>query len=160
MTPPAATKVAPSKKQRSSRNPASRQQVVPGDFVVQSKDPALLRVFNELRVDTQDREFTVNYLLRAFFERVLVLYATKHKFHRPSMNDQQLVQKCEEHLQSTGVHPNELKTMRVAASNQDSAYSLHTLGAAVHGGHVPIAKTLNAVWENWAPALRLMLDRM
>lgn len=157
--PPPVARVLPGKR-RSARNPANRPRVVPSDFVVKNRDPALLRVLNELRVDTVDHEFTVNFLLRAFIERVLVLYAKKHGFHQPGLPDHMLVKKCTEHLEANGVHENETKNMRTAASNKDVPFSLHTLGAAVHGGHTPFPKTLNAVWENWAPALTLMLDRI
>lgn len=160
VVPPPTARVA-AKKARSRKNPATRARVLTSDFVVQQKDPALLRIVAELRgVDTDDHEFTVNYLIRAVVERIMVLYAIENGFFRSGIPDNLLVQKCHEHLKGAGVPDNQLKNMRTAASNQDVAHSLHTLGAAVHGGHIPVLKQLNAVWETWQPCLQLMLNRL
>lgn len=49
---------------------------------------------------------------------------------------------------------------RKGLNDMDVAYSLDTLGAAVHGAHLPTRKGLIAAWDNWEPCLHLMLDRM
>ncbi len=67
---------------------------------------------------------------------------------------------CHDALERNGVHRSELKNLRIAASNDDSLMSLQTLGAAVHGAHLPTRKSLIAVWENWEDALRLMVNRL
>lgn len=90
----------------------------------------------------------------------MVLYAMKHGFHQSGTPDHLLVKQCYEHLGNNGVTANQLKVMRVAASNKDALYSLDTLGSAVHGAHLPTRASLIAVWDNWEPSLRLLLDRI
>ncbi len=160
-SPPPTARVAAKARARSRQNPATRPRVLSADFVVQHRDSALLRVVAELRgIETDDHEFSVNYLIRAIVERVLALYAIENGFFKSGMPDHVLVQKCHEHLKASGVSDNQLKNMRTAAWSQDVVHSLHTLGAAVHGGHVPVLKQLNAVWDTWQPALQIVLDRL
>ncbi|MGL6492496.1 hypothetical protein ACSZNX_15945 [Aeromonas veronii] len=90
----------------------------------------------------------------------MVLYAKHCKVHQPKMSDQRLVQVCVEALGKDGVSASDLKSMRVAMSDENASHSLHTLGAAVHTGHLPTRKSLIAAWDNWEVALRLMLDRL
>lgn len=134
---------------------------MPTDFVFNHGDKSLIRLRQEFRcTPIDDHEFAVNYLLRAFVERVMVLYAKQRKVHQPQMSDQKLMQVCVEELGKEGVPASSLKSMRVAMSNEHAAYSLHTLGAAVHTGHVPTRKSLIAAWDNWEDSLKLMLGRI
>lgn len=161
-TPPPDTK-KPSLpiKSRSKPHPDNRKYLMPTDFVIHHRDKSLLRLRQELRSSpVDDHEFSVNYLLRAFVERVMVLYAKHCKVHQPKMSDQRLVQVCVEALGKDGVSASDLKSMRVAMSDENASHSLHTLGAAVHTGHLPTRKSLIAAWDNWEVALRLMLDRL
>lgn len=158
--PPPVTPAAP----RAERNPPSpdnRKYIISSSFVVKYKDKNLQRILKELR-DTapDDSPFSVNYLIRASIERIMVLYAMKHGFHKPKQPDNVLIQLCHQHLEQSGVPISKLKNMRVAGSNRDATFSLDTLGAAVHGAHLPTRKGLIAVWDNWESSLKLMLERM
>jgi hypothetical protein len=151
-----------SKKPRNPRSPDERPYIVTAAFVVKHGDKNLQRILTELRTLKPDDGyvFSANYLVRAAIERVMVLYAQHNKFHKSKQPDHVLVQSCRQHLQQSGVAATQLKFMGLAASNQDATFSLDTLGAAVHGAHLPTRKGLIAVWDNWEPSLRLMLDRM
>ena len=160
--PPEPQKTTAGKKLRNPRNPDQRPCIVQSSFVVRHDDKNLQRILWELRNIKPDDGyvFATNYLVRAAVERIMVLYAMKHNFHKSGMIDRVLVSQCQEHLKNSGVSDNQLKIMRVAASNKDVLYSLDTLGSAVHGAHLPTRKGLIAAWDNWEPCLRLMLDRM
>lgn len=159
-TPPPPTKEERTKS-RNPRHPDDRPYVIPTDFVISHRDKALQRLVWELRhIKADDFNFSANYLVRAVIERILVLYAKKENVFRSKMDDRSLTQACHDALERNGVHRSELKNLRIAASNDDSLMSLQTLGAAVHGAHLPTRKSLIAVWENWEDALRLILSRL
>lgn len=159
--PPEPSKSPKPTKPRGKQHPDDRKYLVPTGFVIQHSDKALLRLKRELlSTPIEDHEFAVNYLLRAFVERVMVLYAQHCKVHGPRMKDKQLVHACVDALTKDGGKDSELKSMRVAASDEDAAHSLHTLGAGVHTGHLPTRKSLIAAWDNWEKALKLMLERL
>ncbi|MFC3146271.1 hypothetical protein [Piscinibacterium candidicorallinum] len=150
------------KKPRNPVNPDKRATIAKSSFVSKHPDKNLQRLLIELRKLRPDDGFyfSANYLVRAVIERVLVLYAIDKGFHRSGIPDHHLVKLCHEHLEKNGVPQNQVKIMRTAASNKDALYSLDTLGSAVHGAHVPTRASLIAVWDNWEPCLRLMLDRI
>ena len=126
------------------------------------KDPALQRLVTELKTIRPDDGFLFasNYLLRAVLERVMVLYAKKAGVWKPNLDDRALTRACNAALEAAGVSSHELKNLRIAFSTDDSLLSLQTLGAAVHAAHLPARKGLIGVWDNWAPAMRHMLDRL
>lgn len=158
--PPIASSLA--KRRRDARSPDDRPHIVPSEFAVKSQDKNLLRLVKELRNLRPDDgfEFSTNYALRAVIERVLVLYAKKVKKHSSGMKDTQLITACANALEADGVPDRDTKIMRMAVSNLHLAYSLDTLGAAVHGAHHPTRKGMISVWDNWEPALKLMLERL
>jgi hypothetical protein len=159
---PALSKVPAKKKARNPRKRDDSPYIVTSAFVVQHPDKNLQRILSELRTLKPDDGyvFSANYLVRAAIERIMVLYAQTHGFHKPKLPDNVLIQLCHQHLHDNGVPLTQLKTMRVAASNNDATFSLDTLGAAVHGAQLPTRRGLIAAWDNWEPCLRLMLDRM
>lgn len=161
VVPPAATKTATSRP-RGPRHPDKRPNVMPSDFVVKYKDSALQRLVTELKNIKPDDgfPFAANYLLRAVLERVMVLYAKKAGVWKQSLDDRALTRACNTALEAAGVSSHELKNLRIAFSTDDSPLSLQTLGAAVHAAHLPTRKGMIAVWDNWAPAVRHMLDRL
>jgi hypothetical protein len=158
--PPLPAKKPP--KERNPRHPDARALIVTSAFLVKHPDKNLQRLLQELRTLKPDDGyvFACNYLVRAVIERILVLYAQANNFHKPKQPDNMLIQLCHQDLQAKGVPLTQLKVMRTAASNHDALFSLDTLGSAVHAGHLPTRKALIAVWDNWEPSLRLMLDRM
>ena len=161
VVPPAPAKTATARP-RGPRHPDKRPNVMPSDFVVKYKDPALQRLVTELKNIKPDDgfPFAANYLLRAVLERVMVLYAKKAGVWKQNLDDRALTRACNMALEVAGVSSHELKNLRIAFSSDDSPLSLHTLSAAVHVAHLPTRKGLIAVWENWAPAVRHMLDRL
>ncbi|MHB0920628.1 MAG: ParB N-terminal domain-containing protein [Thiomonas delicata] len=161
VVPPAPAKIA-TPRPHGPRHPDKRPNVMPSDFVVKVKDPALLRLVAELKNIRPDDgfAFAANYLLRAVLERVMVLYAKKADVWKQNLDDRALTRACNTALETSGVDRNELKNLRIAFSTDDSPLSLQTLGAAVHAAHLPTRKSLIAVWDNWAPAVRHMLDQL
>lgn len=161
VVPPEPTEIIKSR-QRGPRHPDKRPNVIPSDFVVRCKDPALQRLVHELKNIKPDDGFTfaANYLLRAVLERVMVLFAKKTGVWKQNLDDRALTQACNTALEAAGVNSRELKNLRLAFSADDSSLSLQTLGAAVHAAHLPTRRDLIAVWDNWAPAVRHMLDRL
>jgi hypothetical protein len=161
VVPPAPSRTA-TPKPRGPRHPDKRPTVMPQDFVVKHKDPALQRLVGELKSIRPDDgfPFAANYLLRAVLERVMVLYAKKSGVWKQSLDDRALTRACNTALEAAGVSSHELKNLRIAFSTDDSPLSLQTLGASVHAAHLPTRKGLIAVWDNWAPAVRHMLDRL
>jgi len=159
--PPPPVKTANTKGERNPQSPDNRKYIISSSFVVKHRDKNLQRILRELRnADPEEFPFSVNYLVRAAIERVMVLFAQKHGFHKPKQPDNVLIQLCHQELEKLGVPPTKVKNMRVAGSNQDSTFSLDTLGAAVHGAHLPTRRGLIAVWDNWEPCLSLMLEKM
>lgn len=162
IAPPAPIQDRAPQRPRNPRSPDNRSYVMPASFVVKHRDKSLQRLLVELRSLKPDDGYTfsVNYLVRAVIERIMVLYAKKFGVFSPSQNDRQLTQACHDQLLAGGVTKNELKNMRVAISNDDAIHSLNTLGAAVHGAHLPTRRSLIAVWDNWESVLQLMLNRL
>ena len=161
IVPPPPTKTT-TPRVRGPRHPDKRPTVMPSDFVVKLRDPALQRLVSELKSIKPDDGFVfaANYLLRAVLERVMVLYAKKAGVWKQSLDDRGLTRACNEALEADGVSKHELKNLRIAFSNDDSHLSLQTLGAAVHAANLPTRRSLISVWDNWAPAVRHMLDRL
>jgi len=159
--PPTPTARVKDNKAESSRNrpdPAKRQHLVPTGFVCNGDDKNLRMLFNEMRRTQIDgHEFANTYLLRAFIERVMLLYLRKVERGYTHKNDQDLVQHCADKLDPTK-KMEKFKNIRIAASNKDASHSLHTLGAAVHAAHLKNRQALIADWGNWEDALREMLD--
>lgn len=162
-----ATPVVPSSKQRTggkrtTPHPGKRRYVVTPDFRLTNKNPILRRLFEELRtIDPEPNAypFSANYLLRAFIEQVVVMYAKKHNVgHNGDLHI--VVTRCADHLKGDGVEDRVLKPLRTHASEQHHWSSVHTLGAAVHGNSIPKESTLKTTWESLQPSLQAMLDRL
>lgn len=150
-----------STRNRSARNPADRPRVLESSFTIKSKDKILLRLRGEmLDQDTERHEFGTNYLIRAFVERILMLYVQRNDSNRRPRNDQDLTQKCADDAKNAGAPQKVQHILNQAASQTHCGHSLHTLGTAIHGGTVPTRTSLNNVFDTWEPALRFMLDAL
>mgnify|MGYP000971891957 CR=1 FL=1 len=165
--PPTATKArskperAGGKQPRSSRDPDKRKYLLPGDFVISLNDPTLARLRKEASgLDPDEYSFSVNYLLRAIVEQVMTLFARKRGKWRPNMTDSALTQACAQELNAIGVQGKALSVPRKAGGDESTAYSLHSLGHAVHGGSNPTGKDLKKHFDTWRPALEAMLDAL
>lgn len=153
--------VATSSRARSTANQANRNKLMVSGFTVKSTDKVLIRLRTELlQQPIEHHEFAANYLLRAFVERVLILYMQKDDLSRVHRTDQDLTQKCATDAEKAGASRKIMNVLNQAASNSSVAHSLHTLGTAVHLGTVPVARQLVAVFDTWEPTLRFMLDAL
>jgi len=144
-------------KPRNKPDTAQRKYLVPTGFVCNAEDRNLRMLFREMqRTPIDQHEFANAYLLRAFVERVMILYLKKVDRGFTAATNQVLVSRC-----SLKLDPNssqtKLKALRTAAFNTDASHSLHTLGAVVHAGMVMDRRTLIFAWTNWEHALVLML---
>jgi hypothetical protein len=151
-------KVSTTAKPRNKPDTTQRKNLVPTGFVCNAEDSNLLMLFREMkRTPIDQHEFANAYLLRAFVERVMILYLKKVDPGFTAANDQALVKRCSEKLEPSS-NKAKLKALRTAASQTDASHSLHTLGAVVHAGMVMDRRALIFAWRNWEHALELMLE--
>lgn len=144
---------------RGVRDKSNRIRIIETAFCIPVADKVLVRLRKEmLALDTEGHEFAVNYLLRAFVERVLVMYYRKKIPTRKYDNDLQLTQRCAQDAQQEQAPRNIQDILNQAAANTHIAHSLYTLGTAIHGGTFPNRRQLNAVFDTWEPALKYMLE--
>jgi len=160
-TPPKVVKGGNPKpvKKRSARNPANLPTLFDRSFTVTCRDPVLLRLRDEsLNLLLKDFPFSANYLLRAFIEQTMILFAMKCGKYASNMSDEKLTQVCAAELKAMGVTGKAFSVINKAGSNANQPYSLHSLGHAVHGASVPTPQSLRAICDTWQPSLRAMLD--
>lgn len=148
-------------KKRSARNPANLPTLFDRSFTVAHRDPVLLRLREEaLKLQLDEFPFSGNYLLRAFVEQTMVLFAKKRGRFNPPMSDDKLSQVCAEELKAMGVTGKALSVINKAANSSAQPHSLHSLGHAVHGASIPTRQALRAIFDTWQPSLRAMLDAL
>jgi hypothetical protein len=148
-------------KKRSASNPANLPTLFDRSFTVTHRDPVLLRLRDEgLRLQLKDFPFSGNYLLRAFVEQTMVLFAKKCGKYSASLNDEALTQVCAAELKALGITGKALTVINKAAGSAAQPHSLHSLGHAVHGGSIPSNQSLRALFDTWQPSLRAMLDQI
>ncbi len=146
-------------KKRSGRNPANLPTLFDNSFTVACKDPVLLRLRGEaLKLQLENFPFSGNYLLRAFVEQTMVLFAKKRGKFSSTMTDAQLTKVCGDELKVMGITGKPLSVINKAAGNDAQPHSLHSLGHAVHGASIPTRQSLRAICDTWQPSLRAMLD--
>lgn len=144
---------------RSVQNRADRNKVLEAKFTVQVNDKVLIRLRTEmLSTETEGHEFAANYLLRAFVERILVLYYRRNNPTRKYQGDLELAKRCAEEVTRANAPRNIQDVLSQSSNNSHIAHSLYTLGTGIHGGTIPTKRQLNAVFDTWEPALRYMLD--
>ncbi|MBB3295196.1 hypothetical protein FHT39_003876 [Mitsuaria sp. BK045] len=150
-----------STRRRSANNPSLRQRLITSSFVVETSDSALLRLRTEmLHLNIEHHEFAANYLLRAFVERIMVLFLTARGRHGPNLSDRRLTQLCTEELTRLNAPRPVVTVVNNAGANDATPYNLTSLGSAVHGGHFPTQRDLVSHADTWLPALRFMLDSL
>ncbi|NML24308.1 hypothetical protein [Zoogloea dura] len=152
---------ASNSRSRSAPNPVLRNKFITSSFTVKTQDKVLSRLRQEmLRQPIEDHEFAANYLLRAFVERILVLYIRHSNPNHQHKNDADLSQLCANKARDKNAPRNIQLVLSQASSEKHIPHSLHTLGTAVHGSTFPVRKQLLAVFDTWEPALRYMLDSL
>jgi len=150
-----------STKARSARNPANLPTLFDRSFTVAHRDPMLLRLREEaLKLQLKDFPLSGNYLLRAFVEQTMVLFAKKRGKFSSQMTDEQLTQTCAAELKALGVSGKAMSVINKAAGSAAQPHSLHSLGHAVHGASIPTQQSLRAIFDTWQPSLRAMLDQL
>lgn len=164
-TPAAPSAIAeslkPAPKKRSAPNPANLPTLFDRSFAVAYRDPVLLRLRDEaLKLQLEDFPFSGNYLLRAFVEQTMVLFAKNRGKFSSTMTDEQLTQTCAAELKAMGTTGKALSVINKAAGNSAQPHSLHSLGHAVHGASIPTRQSLRAICDTWQPSLRAMLDAL
>lgn len=143
---------------RSANHPDKRKRLIPTDFSIPLKDPALLHLRKEgLSLNLEDFSFSGNYVLRALVEQTMTLFAKMCGKWRPNIPDQALTQHCAKELQALGVQGKALTNIQKAAGNDSTPWSLHSLGHVVHGGAIPAPKDLKRYFDTWRPTLEAML---
>lgn len=146
---------------RSAPNPALRAKFISSSFTVRSRDKVLGRLRTEMMgLPIEHNEFAANYLLRAFVERVLILYLRHTNPGCQPKNEAELCQHCARAAQSSNAPRGVQHVLNQANSDKHVAHSLHTLGTAVHGSTIPNRRQLIAAFDTWEPALRFMLDAL
>jgi hypothetical protein len=113
-----------------------------------------------LRLQIEDHEFSANYLLRAFVERVLLLYFRHNNPNRQPKNEADLCQQCANDVRTHNAPRAIQSVLGQADTGKHIAHSLHTLGTAVHGSTVPERRQLLAAFDTWEPVLHYMLDAL
>ena len=148
-------------KKRSATDPAKLRTLFDSTFLVEARDPVLLRLRQEaLSLPLEDFAFSGNYLLRAIVEQVMVLFAKKRGKYSPGMPDHKLTLVCAAEFKEIGGSGKALSVLDKVAGNQATPYGLHSLGNAIHGGIIPTKRDLRAYADTWMPALRGMLDAL
>lgn len=146
-------------KKRSAAHPANYPYLFDRSLTVSVRDPVLLRLRDEsLKLPLEEFPFSGNYLLRAFIEQTMVLFAKKRGKYASSMTDEQLTHICVAELKEMGVSGKALSVVSKAAGSSAQPYSLHSLGHVVHGGSIPTRQSLRAHSDTWKPALESMLN--
>lgn len=148
-------------KKRSARDPDKRRHLIPNDFVLTSRDPVLARLRIEaLKLEVDDFSFSASYLLRAMIEQVSTLFLKQRGKWRQKMQDHALAKTVAEELEAAGVTGKAVSVPRKSGSDMDCAYSLHSLGHAIHGGSVPTGTEIKRHFDTWRPALEAMLAQL
>lgn len=148
---------------RSINHPDTRKYLVPSGFAVTVHDDVLRILVGEgKKLKIEGFEFCANYLLRAIIERVMRIFAHQQGIWKEDMpnNSTKLTAACADQLKTLGMKDNEHKNIRKAASNNDTPWSLASLGHAVHGGSRPTASALRSAFHNWQPTLEAMQQHM
>lgn len=152
-----ATKAAP----RLS-NPDKRGSVVTAGFRYSfTSDNILRRLFRELRtIDANEQSFAAAYLLRAFIERLVKLYAKRHRLGMEG-DLHNVIDRCVTHLEAhSTLEPRALKSalqpLKSMVSDRYSRTSPDSLGSWIHGSAVPTRAEINRRWDTLEPGLHLL----
>lgn len=145
---------------RASKDPDKRRTVIPSDFSAPIREKVLRRIYKELRdIDSVEYSFAAAYLLRAFIERTATQFCKRYSLgHEGELHA--VLGRCATKLAAEGLSDNELKPLRVMASERDSRISPHTLGAWLHGSLIPTSPELARFWETIEGNLKAMLERL
>ena len=151
------TKVAP----RIS-NPDKRGSVVTTNFKHNfSGDNILCRLFRELRsIDAHEHSFAAAYLLRAFIERLVKLYAKRHRLGMDG-DLHNVIDRCVKHLETHSTLEGKalksaLQPLKGMVSDRYSRTSPDSLGSWVHGSSVPTRAEINRRWDTLEPGLQAL----
>ena len=143
-------------------NPDKRGSVVTAGFRHSfASDNILSRLFRELRsIDAHEHSFATAYLLRAFIERLVKLYAKRHRLGMEG-DLHNVIDRCVRHLEiHSDLEPKTLKSalqpLKGMVSDRYSRTSPDSLGSWVHGSAVPTKAEINRRWDTLEPGLHLL----
>ncbi|WP_148042259.1 hypothetical protein [Pseudomethylobacillus aquaticus] len=147
---------------RSTADPSSRVYLVDTSFVVKAPDDkVLIRLLTEMRrLPVDGHEFSANYLLRAFVERVMIRFLlSNNKIAKgANLTDQKITEHARDLATTLNADRGVTQVLGQAASNPMIGHSLSALGSAVHGSHIPTKRELLSKFDTWRAALIFMLD--
>lgn len=147
-------------------NPDKRGSVVTTGFRHSfASDNILSRLFRELRsIDANEYSFAAAYLLRAFIERLVKLYAKRHRLGMEG-DLHNVIDRCIKHLEAhSTVESKALKSAlqpwKGMVSDRHSRTSPDSLGSWVHGSAIPTRAEINSRWDTLEPGLHLLAKGM
>lgn len=162
------TKAATTKSAPRLSNPDKRGSVVSPNFKYSfAQDNILSRLFRELRnIDAHELSFAAAYLLRAFIERLVKMYAKRHRLGMDG-DLHNVIGRCVNHLEThskslASMDPKAFKSalqpLHGMASDRYSRTSPDSLGSWVHGSSIPTRAEINRRWDTLEPGLRLLAE--
>ncbi len=117
------------------------------------------RLYNELRrLKIEDHEFSVAFLLRAFIEKMAILYLQKH-LPNVLQKDTKLhikLQHMRDDLKKKGINEKKLSPLSIATSDKNSLLSPLMLGSMVHSNIIPTKRELINIWDRMQEVLFLI----
>jgi hypothetical protein len=157
------TKPSESSTERSKQDPAKRKYLIPINTNFAIKDKILNRVYKELKsLEVEGFEFSAAFLLRAFIERLIILYMEK-ALPEEAKKDMKLHVKISHvvtSLEKQNIKKGILQPLKVAASESNSLLSPNMMGAMVHSSVIPIKRELLAVWDRLEIALKTIHEKL
>lgn len=139
---------------RNNRSPDDRKTVIPPGFVARITNPILKRLYDELRkLEAAEYSFAAIYLLRAVIEQIATLFLQQNGLSLEGKLHAKLGRVADA-LKKKGVDDNELKMLRMMASDTYSRYSPHMIGNFVHGGAVPTHTHAIKLWDSIEPVVK------
>lgn len=143
-------------------NPDKRGSVVTPGFKYRfANDSILSRLFRELRnIDASEHSFAAAYLLRAFIERLVKLYAKRHRLGMEG-DLHNVIDRCIKHLEAQSTLDakalkSALQPFKSMVSDRYSRTSPDSLGSWVHGSSIPTRSEINRRWDTLEPGLHLL----
>lgn len=148
---------------RSLPDPTKRKYLLPYDSIFKIKNVILRRIYNEIKkLQIDQHEFCVAYLLRAFIEGLTMLYLQKHdpdKLNKQSKLNQKL-EYVRQNLERKGVKKSKLRPLNIASSSENSLISPLMIGSMVHLNIIPTKRELINMWDRLQSILEIINDKL
>lgn len=144
--------------QRDNRSFDKRKFVIKSDFSVRITDPALKRLYDELKkLEAAEFAFSSVYLLRSVIEKGTAVYLKRRSITPKRELHEKLAQLADQ-LKIDGMSDRELKILRtISVNGRDDPYSPDTLGHYIHGGAIPEKTYALRYWDTLEKIMRHVL---